>query len=244
MKKVAIAALFALASAAAHADSITDYVHAEIGIGGSAYANGPDGLWYQDGFEHKLDLTAPAVRAGLTGPLYERGNWGIDWHIDYVWLGTVHTNAEVPSAKTNTSQGKWVGADFIGANTSNPCNGPCTNLSDFIGSGHDMGVSMTLEPHYTYRGWTLGVEAGPYFHRSTWSEDVTDWYASATSAPANIHVAWRPVWSVGAVVGASVSYRNFGLSYQYYLNKQTGSASNPYNPIWTGAHVLMATYRF
>ncbi|MCO4881554.1 hypothetical protein VOI32_13980 [Paraburkholderia caribensis] len=240
----AFAALFALSCAAARADYITDYVHAEVGIGAAAYVRGPDGLWAQNGFPHELKLTAPAVSVGFTGDLYQAERWGVSWHTDWVWLGTVHTDAMVPSANTNTTSGHWQGADLVGVNTHDPCSGPCHNLSRFMGSGHDQGFALTIEPHYDYMGWRFGVEAGPYVHRSTWSEDVINWVSMPGAEPTNIHVEYKPEWRLGWVVGASVRYRNFGISYRYFQNKIAGTGSNPYNPIWNGTHALMATYRF
>ncbi|OUL88691.1 hypothetical protein CA601_18170 [Paraburkholderia hospita] len=56
------------ATAASHADSVTDYVHVEAGIGASAYSKGGDGYWYQEAFTHKLRREDPAF-IGLTGPI-------------------------------------------------------------------------------------------------------------------------------------------------------------------------------
>jgi hypothetical protein len=228
----------------ARADSVSDYLQFRASIGGAAYVRGPDGLWAQNGFPHELKLTAPAVSIGLTGDVYQSARWGVSWHADWLWLGTVHTDAYVPSANTNTTSGHWQGPDLVGVNQANPCSGPCNNLSRFIGSGHDQGFALTLEPHYDYAGWRFGVEGGPYIHRSTWSEDVVDWVAARGMAPTNIHVEYKPEWRVSWLVGASVAYRNFGISYRYFHNSIAGTASNPYNPIWSGTHMLAATYRF
>lgn len=242
-RSAAVAATVGCASVA-HADSITDYIHLEAAIGGAAYQRGPNGLWMQDGFQHELHLTAPATEVGFTGNIIQRQYWGIDWHADWAWLGTVHTNALVPSANTNTTSGRWVGPDLVGVNAANPCSGPCNNLSRFIGSGHDQGFMLTLEPHADYGGWRFGIEAGPYIHRSTWSEDVLNWVSSPGAAPQNIHVAYKPQWLLGYVAGASVGYKNFSITYQYFGNKVNGTASNPYQPIWSGTHMLLAKWRF
>ncbi len=243
-KYITAAAVGMALAMSARADSVSDYVHFEAGVGGAAYKNGPDGLWRQDGFEQKLQLTAPSFEVGFTGPIFQRETWGVDWHLDWSWLGTIHTDAMVPSANTNTASGQWVGPDLVGVNKANPCNGPCSNLSRFIGSGHDQGFMFTLEPHYDYRGWRFGVEAGPYLHRSTWSEDVVNWVGARGDAPQNIHVEYKPQWLIGYVVGASVGRGNFSIAYQYFQNRTKGSASNPYPAIWQGTHVLMAKYHY
>jgi len=234
----------ALAAVVARADSITDYIHLEAAVGGAAYQRGPNGLWMQDGFQHELHLTAPATEVGFTGNIIQRQHWGIDWHADWAWLGTVHTDAMVPSANTNTTSGKWIGADLVGVNTANPCSGPCSNLSRFIGSGHDQGFMFTIEPHVDYGGWRFGVEGGPYIHRSSWSEDVIGWVAAPGDAPTNSHVAYTPKWMIGSVLGTSIGYKNFSLTYQHFANVIRVSGSNPTPPIWRGTHMLLLKYRY
>lgn len=231
------------AAAAARADSVSDYIQFEAGIGGAAYKNGPDGLWRQDGFQQSVKLTAPAIELGLTGPIIQRTSWGVDWHLGWVWLGTIHSDATVPSANTNTTSGKWVGGDLVGVNKKDPCSGPCNNLSDFKGSGHDQGFMFSIAPHYDYKGWRFGVEGGPYLHRSTWSEDVINWVGARGDTPQNIHVEYKPEWLIGYVLGASISRGNFSVAYQYFKNNAKVLASNPYPPIWQGTHLLLLKYR-
>jgi hypothetical protein len=226
----------------ARADAITDYVHLEVGVGGSAYQRGPDGRWVQDGFQNKLDLTAPAFEVGFTGDAYQAAKWGVSWHLGWVWLGSVRTDAMVPSANTNTTSGRWIGPDLVGVNKNDPCSGPCNNLSRFKGSGHNQGFALTIEPHYDAAGWRFGVEVGPYLYRSTWSEDVTGWVSAPGAAPTSLHVENDPKWTLGAVVGASVSRKNLTVSYRYYINK--ARPSDPTPPVWNGTHTLMVKYRF
>jgi hypothetical protein len=208
-------------STATHAESWFNF---EAGIGGAAYQSGPDGLWLQQGFEHKLNLSAPAIEAGFTGNILQRPSWGLDWHLDYVWLATIHTQGKaVPDANYNLQ--------------TKTCNGPCLPFANFTGSGHDQGFMLTLEPHYDYRGFRFGVEAWPYLHRSTWSADATNQVDFFGQTPRSTHFEHDPKWQLGAVVGASVGYKNFALKYQYLLNRR--SSSDPTPQIWNGVHVLM-----
>jgi hypothetical protein len=191
---------------------------------------GGDNLWYQEAFEHKLELTAPAVKVGLTGDLVTRPKWGIAWHADYVWLATVHTQAMAtpsdPNYDVHTHQ----------------CIGPCWPLANFLGSGHDAGFALTVEPYYNVGQWRVGVEVGPYIHRSAWSVDVIGWRPAPDAAPSNIHVDNKGQWVLGATAGLSVSRGPFSIEYQYFYNPAPRSEPTP--PIWHGAHVLMAKYRF
>ena len=141
-RTAAVAATLGCAAVSAHAESFFQF---EAGIGGSAYSRGPDGLWIQDGFEHKLHLTAPAIEIGLTGDLLSRPKWGIAWHADYVWLGTVHTQGLATPSDANYNL------------KTKSCNGPCWPMANFLGSGHNSGFILTLEPHYDVNGWRFGV---------------------------------------------------------------------------------------
>jgi hypothetical protein len=201
----------------------------EAGIGGSAYQNGPNGRWYQDGFAHQMDLTAPAIEAGFTGDLYQAEHWGVSWHADWAWLGTIHTNALAVPDDANYNK------------TTDSCVGQCMPLARYVGSGHDQGFLLTLEPHVDYGGWRFGIEGGPYLHRSTWSETVIGWTSPQVSVPRNFVVNNDPKWRLGAVVGASIAYKNFSLAYQYFMNQ--APSSDPTPPVWNGTHVLLAKYR-
>jgi hypothetical protein len=227
MKKhiTALAVTMALACSA-QAES---FFQIEAGIGGSAYQHAANGTWYQDGFEHRFDLTAPAIEGGFTGDLFQAEHWGVSWHADFVWLGTVHTQAMATPDDANYN-----------AKTKG-CNGPCLPLADFLGSGHDMGVMFTLEPHVDYGGWRFGVEGGPYLHRDTWAVNVLNdqrW----SSSPINLHVAYSSGWNLGYVLGTSIGYKHFSVAYQYFRN--AGKSSDPYPPVWTATHLLLLKYRY
>lgn len=229
LRFTALAVGAALVCTSASAES---FFQVEAGLGAAAYSRGPDGLWIQDGFEHKLHLTAPAVEVGLTGDLYQARHWGLSWHVDWVWLGTIK------------SQGLATPSDANYNPVTKGCNGPCWPLANYMGSGHDQGFLLTLEPHLDYGRWRFGIEAGPYVYRSTWTEDVTGWVSSPNAAPVNQHVMNRAQWRLGSVFGASVGYGNLSLGYQFFRNCTPVSRDNPFPPIWRSTHLLMARYRF
>lgn len=220
-----------LGCAAATQARAESWLQFEAGVGTSAYVRGGDGLWVQDGFQHKVDLTAPAIEAGITGDLLQHEHWGLSYHVDWVWLATIHTQSMATPSDENYNL------------ATKRCNGPCWPLANYIGAGHDMGVMATIEPHYDVGGWRLGVEAGPYLHKSTWSVDVAHWVSSPTATPINLHVENWHRWTLGAVVGASIEHKRFALRYLYFMNGTPSSSANPYPPIWSGTHVLLATYR-
>lgn len=224
----AVAGVALVCSSAAPAQS---FFAIEGAIGGAAYQHGPNGLWYQDGFQHRLDLTAPAIEVGFTGDLYQTQRWGLSWHLDYAWLGTIHTQAMATPNDANYD-----------ANTKS-CNGPCWPLANYMGSGHDSGFMLTLEPHLNWGNWRFGVEAGPYYHRNVWAMNVEGWVSSPTATPENISVQNTRHWRLDYVAGTSIGYKNVSLTYQYFHNGEPVSASNPYAPIWRNTHVLLVRYR-
>lgn len=112
-------------------------------------------------------------------------------------------------------------------------------------SGHDYGFAFMVEPHYDFgNGWRVGVTGGPYLHKSPFSVDVTHWVSSPGAAPINLRVENNAGWQLGYVIGANISYKNFGLAYRYFANGGEISASTPYSPVWRATHVLMATIRY
>jgi hypothetical protein len=226
----AVAGVALAFSTVAHADSIADYVHPEAGIGASLYSKGPDGFWFQEAFPHKMRLEVPAFEVGLTGPIYQAANWGIDWHADWAWLGMVNTDAKAVPLDANYN-----------AHTKG-CNGQCLPLADYRGSGHAQAFLLALEPHYDIGKWRLGVEAGPTLYHATWTEDVSNIQYTAGADPISLRLASTDGWRFGWVIGASVSRGPFSLVYQHFLMK--ASSSNPAPPIWHSVDLLIARYRF
>lgn len=215
-------------STSAHAQS---FFQIESGIGGSAYSQGPDGYWVQDGFEHKLNLTAPAIEAGVTGDIYQAAHWGVSYHLDWAWLGAIHTQSlATPQDSTYNLATKR-------------CNGPCGNIANFVGAGHEQGFLLTIEPHYDAGKWRFGIEAGPFLHHASWSETVTGWSPSPTSPMrSNFTVNSTAGWRIGAVVGAEASRGPFSIVYQHFFLKASGTDAVP--PIWHSVDMIFARYKF
>lgn len=233
MYKAAIAALLTLASVAAHADSISDYVHLELGAGVAHYDKMPDNTWYQQGMQHSLGLSAPVLMAGLTGPLYTRESWGVDWHVNYVSLGHVSSQCECTpiDANYNTQTHSLV---------ANPVNVPNAN---FVGNGNAQGVALMLEPYFRYRGFRVGMQAGLFPYRPDWAVDVYNWSVVPGAATQTLHVETPHGIQIGKVVGVTLQRGNFGISYQHYiLPTRYDDAHAP--AIWKGADVLMLTYKY
>lgn len=223
-RAVAVAATVGCASVA-HADSITDYVHLELGVGVSTYRDQGNGIWYQQGFPYSLSLTAPAVEGGLTGDVLQREHWGVAWHTDYIYLGSVHTNAIATTDANYDAQ-------------TQSCRGTCAAQTRFTGHGNVSGVALTLEPHYDWHGFRLGVEGGPFLFLPSWTESLTP----ATPVPGigatTVHASARI--KVGEVVGVTVAYKHLSVSLEHFFDKD----QDVYTPVWSSTNLVMATWRF
>src|SRR6266404_1931898 len=194
MKTVFEFALFASASAFA-ADM-------EAGLGLSDHAKKNDGYWYQEGFPHKLELKALAVKVGVTGDLWQNNQVGISYHANWVHLGAIHSQAlAVPDdANYNLATKK--------------CNGPCLPLANFRGSGHDQGLFLTIDPYRVISGWRVALEAGPYLHRPVWSEAVYNWQPDVSRAPITVHVNNESKWMLALLL----AYRSVAETSRYRIS--------------------------
>jgi hypothetical protein len=221
------------AAASAHADYINDYVQGEVGIGAAHYTT-QDGRWYQQGMpngDNKLTSKPPAFSLGFTGPLITRGKWGADWHAEYVNLGRAAAScACTPMDENYNAQTHQFHKRYD------------VPAAYFTGSGRSQGVALTIEPYYWIHGVRLGIEAGAYIHRDSWSEDVVGWQIEGSGPPRNIHVG-DAYWSVAPVVGASVGNGRFTLSYRHYFMRINNETRNV-PPLWNDADVLEVKARF
>ena len=204
-------------------------VHFELGVGVTNYRTGPDGLWYQQGQGPHLDLRSPMISAGLTGPIYSRSSWGVDWHVNYVNLG--HSSVQClctprdENYSTSTHQ-KLNLYDIPDAN--------------FQGNGNAQGIALTVEPYVMRGGWRFGLEAGPFIHRNSFDEVISNWTLSRDNEPQTLKVSTTRRVSIGSMVGASVGRGNFRVSYKHYFMPQRGE----YPALWKGADVIELKYVF
>lgn len=208
----------------ARADSVTDYIQFEAGIGFGVATDIGDGVWVQQGSpDNREKLTFPAVLAGFTGPIWSRGPWDVRWHAGYTYLGEQSASVDgVPDDQYNPQSHRIVGYDG-------------ERYSPFNGHGHVQGVPLTLDVGYTYRGWRFGAEGGAWVYWQTWHESLYDLSNQWDD------LSHKTVAQVGFVAGASISRGPLSVSYRYY---QVSQKWNPFPGLATGAHVLMVRYRF
>lgn len=218
MKK-AIAAALLLSPLLAHAWQF------EGGVGGNLYQT-ENGRWYQNGTQdNSVQRTSPTLSFGITGPLVSRGNWGVDYHVDYTWFGRAAASCQCDVRDDDYRQ------RVSGAATAR-----------FSGSGYMHGVSATVEPYYYWSGNRLGVELGVAAVQSTWNESVTGWTNGEGSPPQNLALSTSHAIKPAAVVGASISRGPWTIAYQHWF--LINQASYQSVPLWKGADLIKVTYRF
>lgn len=205
-----------------------------------------EGLWYVSTFEHELKLTSPSGSVGVTFNLIDGENYGLDIRGAFVYFGSAHTHALVPSFKTNVREGGFVGNDFKGA-VPDPCYGECTHMSTFTGTGSDRGVALTLEPYWRHAGAKYSFIIGPVYHKSTWNVDVLGLNASANDPDYNAHVEYKVGWRPGATIGVSYKKGNIVIRYQWFYlppKRHDEQGIDTYPPAWTSLHMFSIGIRF
>ncbi|MHB9838532.1 hypothetical protein Q8F57_027260 [Paraburkholderia terrae] len=229
---VIAAATAVFVCASAHADYINDYVQAELGVGVSHYSD-PDGRWQQQGIPGGSHTTTkpPAFSLGFAGPVISRGKWGVDWHTEYVNLGRAAASCSCTPSDDNYDPSSHQYTRKVDAPT-----------AFFTGQGRSQGVALTLEPYYWVSGVRIGIEAGAYVHRDSWSEDIAGWQLPGSGAPKSMHLS-DVYWSVAPVVGASVGNGRFTISYRHYF-MSINSNGRDIPPLWNDADVLEVKMRF
>lgn len=197
----------------------------EIGAGVARYTPMRDGIWYQEGFPHKLQLTAPALQIGVAGNLLPH----LDWHADYVYLGQVRSDA-IATTDENYNL------------TTKSCNGTCTNRDRLIGYGSVHGIKLSLEPYFIWRGIRFAIEGGifafkPFYHVTGTTNPVENNYQPMAMGD----VTHRSKIQFSPMLGASIGYKNAELSYQYFNTRAWG---DQWDTVYNRTHVLQIRYRF
>jgi len=151
VKRVILAVL--LAAGAAQAAEIKG------GVGLTRFGAQPNGTWYQQEYPHKLHLTSPSFKLGLTDTY-----GSTRWHVGAEWVGKYGSQAEA-KASDYAYFGK----------TEYP-------LSHWVGTGRAAGLYAMAGPEYQLGSWTIHPQAGVYAYRASWTMHIPDWRPCADGA--------------------------------------------------------------
>jgi len=219
VKKFAIAAIFAASAINAHAESWFQY---EAGIGINHYWT-TNGRWYQiNSPENDTNFTSLALKAGVQIPLYEREDWGVRAHVDYVHLGHTSTHCVcTPDANYSLKQERVINTSVQGANLS--------------GNGNAQGVILSLEYFRKWRGLEFGFEGGLFPYRPSFDVGAY-WYENNTYHTYHTPNALR----LGGMIGVNVSYKQLTVSVDHFILPTP--SNNP--AVYNDATALFLTYKF
>lgn len=224
--------LLAISVASLLTTSTQAQVHFELATGVSTYKTAENGRWYQEGMPYSLDLRAPMISAGFTGPLYSRGAWGVDWHVNYVNLGHMSSDCTCTPRDDNY--------DFVAKKKLN-----LYDVQDarYVGNGNAQGVALTVEPYWMHKSWRFGFEIGPFIHRAAFDEAVYGWQIHPGVTPQDLYVSTPRRFDLGAVLGFSIGRGPLRLSYKRYFMPNRYQKPE-YPAIWRGADVIELKYVF
>ncbi|EPS1221711.1 hypothetical protein ACVBR5_000942 [Burkholderia cenocepacia] len=243
----AAAAALLLTGSEARADSWFQF---EAGIGASIYTKQGDGIYYNEGFDHHTQIVVPAFRAGivLTPINAEPHSWrpGLRLHAAYLNLGKISWGSQSPQDATDfTDRGMRGGYDPA---TKGCIDNNCGQMSDFQSYGRIQALAFTVEPYWNLgTGWTVGIEAGPAFYRTTWMTHATvETPGWKLGPPGTVHMlSTRPTIHVGVLTGLSLSKGHFGVRYNYiFAPHPSGPADDDQVPGVKGAHMVTVNYTF
>jgi hypothetical protein len=195
----------------------TAYAGQWTALGGvSQFTAHDDGVWYQEAFPYKLNLTSPSL-----GLRYD----GDGWTAGYMHLGRVTSNA-----KAVALDGRVEGDGGYNSSTK-ACNGPCWPLSTWHGNGEVQGLFFGLTKPVNPE-WT--IEGGIYLYRPTWEMNIPDWIGCRDCKPAPLSVKHHAFWQPGPYVGIRWQLPSNPLSLNFSI-WQTATRGDEWCSLYTGA---------
>ena len=228
------------AAASAHAE---DWLHFEGSLGATDYVAGGNGLYYQEGLEHHLDLRVPAGRIGVDADVIEPHGYvpGLSVNLSYMYFGQASIGGDAaPDPSGQFSQAGGYNT------TTNTCNGPCGPIRNFATGGSLQALALTLEPYWTAGSWRFGIEGGAALFRGTWTAKMTVVSPSSPWGPEGTvqSLSHDPKPQLTWVAGASVAYKRVTLRYTY-ISTPSRNVSDSNIPLgFKSANMLTLGYRF
>jgi hypothetical protein len=189
----------------------------EAAVGADYQPPPGNGLWYQQQYAHSFKLASPTAEFGVTGSILP---W-LDWHADYVWLGTTGSNALATSA--------------------DGCMSGCGPLATFSGHGNTQGIFFSLEPHTNWGNYRVGFEAGPLVFFPNWEETVYNWTHTPASTPTTIQVHNHRGPRLGFMAGLNVGRGHWRIGYQFFYTRVTTN-QDPTPPLTGMVHMIFLKY--
>ena len=160
----------------------------EVSLGETIFQKQENGYWYQDGFQHVLNMSSPSVAIGITD------NFGrYRYHAGYKYLGHVSTSAQC------------MGSDALYAVYQKTGQNPL-KLGTYNGEGSVNELYFTAGPEFEFGNWHIGAEAGLSVYQATWHEQGGS-YQPGVGVPLASH-DWGNQSHIftGGILGISAGY--------------------------------------
>tara|TARA_R110000868_G_scaffold211993_2_gene462023 strand:+ start:5809 stop:6459 length:651 start_codon:yes stop_codon:yes gene_type:complete len=184
-----IAIILAALSIQAHA------VDLELSLGHTQFGKTENGIWYQNGFDHTLDLDSNSWSIGVTGYATDWMRWRAQW----TQLGTMATWAKGVND-----------ANYNGGGAS--CYDPCENHKTYKTEGSLRGLSLTLAPEMNLGMGVKGFVEGGVFY------NLTKFHAEASEGGNHFTYQneYREGWNWGTQLGVGLEYKKTQLVVTWY----------------------------
>ncbi|MDE2470391.1 MAG: hypothetical protein KGL35_17010 [Bradyrhizobium sp.] len=213
----------------------------EVGVGVAHAGVRSDGTWYQNNLPHTIKSTSGAAELNV--------RWQFRPDTSLI-VGVVDLGRYSSNSQDNPNDAAYA------AHVSLP-------LAHYVGSGRLWGVQAMLERTWG-DAWQIGVRGGLLAYHESWRMDVPNWYPSDPVGTAVWYTPRETVngymvgpvvpihsndqrWALGAIVGATVSHRDWpvSLSIEYVMDgaKFSGHPGG-WPPIWKSHLVALVSYRF
>ena len=181
----------------------------ELGCGQTLYEHPTNGVWYQEEFEHDINMQATSCHIAFVFEYSEK----IDLRFGYADLGEITTSA-LASASDELYADFQRGNEDIGA------------LSSWIGEGISHGLIGTID----YKFKWVTVRAGAFYHKSEWKMHVPDWRVIRNteegytfSEPQSITVRAEEDYKLGYVLGLVKEFNSVVIAAELFDVKGGGA---------------------
>jgi hypothetical protein len=185
----------------------------EVSIGNTQFTPTPNGIWWQNGFAHQLDMNSQSYSLGIT----DRFNNGLRWRAAYTRLGNTYSNTMA------VSDANYNGVDG--------CRQPCTETPWAVkGEGSIRGYSFTLAPEiYLGYGFKGFLEGGLFLFLPKFMASC----GRTMSGPMYDCIEWNNGWQVGPQIGVGIEYSKTQLVWTTY-RVDAPEPRPDYIPNWMG----------
>ncbi len=201
MRRIKYVGMYCLAGAVALmlAVGLAMSAHAEtvVSVGVTQFHAAPNGIWYQEAFDHKLNMTSPSFQIE-----YKNGPYSIG----YLHAGRVSSYAKATASDANYDL------------QTNTCVGKCWPMSTWYGKGDVQGISLM----YTKQYGNVFIEGGVLISRPTWTMTIPDWRGCETCEPRYLQVVHNPKLIPLPMFGIGYKFGDYKIKYKLIPTNATG----------------------